>query len=93
MYKMLKNIDVLKNLKKPKDEREWDPIVFFIYGRAGKQLAGVIFYASTEKWWDGYKGEESIIINDFYGCIKWNPFLNLIDRVKSKQQLLHPEVE
>ena len=31
-------------------------------------------------WQDGYTGQETIIINDFRGEIKYNDFLNMIDR-------------
>jgi len=31
-------------------------------------------------WWDGYNGEENIIIDDFYGSISLHYFLNLIDK-------------
>jgi len=30
-------------------------------------------------WWDGYEGEETIILNDFYGNIKYHKLLDLLD--------------
>lgn len=34
------------------------------------------------KWWDGYNGEETVIIDDFYGWIQWSLLLHLLDRYK-----------
>lgn len=33
----------------------------------------------SQLWWDGYNGEETLIIDDFYGWIKWGMFLVLLD--------------
>lgn len=30
-------------------------------------------------WWDGYEGETTLIINDFYGNIKYHKLLDLLD--------------
>jgi hypothetical protein len=38
-------------------------------------------------WWESYEGEEPTIFNDFYGWIKWTPFLNILDQYQSKQQI------
>jgi len=31
-------------------------------------------------WWDGYNGETSVIIDDFYGWLPWTFILRLLDR-------------
>lgn len=31
-------------------------------------------------WWDGYAGERAILIDDFYGWIKYGNLLNILDR-------------
>lgn len=30
-------------------------------------------------WWDGYNGQRTLILDDFYGWIKWGMFLVLLD--------------
>lgn len=30
-------------------------------------------------WWDGYQGEKNLIIDDFYGWIKYSDMLNVLD--------------
>lgn len=31
-------------------------------------------------WWDGYDGESDIIIDEFYGQLRWSFMLQLLDR-------------
>lgn len=33
-----------------------------------------------EKWWDGYKGQEVVIINEFRGTIEYDRLLDMIDK-------------
>lgn len=34
----------------------------------------------TNVWWDGYHGQDTCIIDEFYGWLKWDFFLKLLDR-------------
>uniref|UniRef100_A0A1D8MK36 ATP-dependent helicase Rep n=1 Tax=uncultured virus TaxID=340016 RepID=A0A1D8MK36_9VIRU len=36
--------------------------------------------SGTNVWWDGYEGETTILIDDFYGWIPFNVLLSLLDR-------------
>ena len=33
-----------------------------------------------EDWWDGYKGQETVIINEFRGEIRFSELLDLVDK-------------
>ena len=37
-------------------------------------------WANDGKWWDGYRGQEIVIMNDFRGEIAYNELLQLIDK-------------
>jgi len=40
------------------------------------------------RWWDGYEGEDTLIMDDFYGGVPWSQFLRILDghryRIKVK---------
>lgn len=35
---------------------------------------------ADQLWWDGYMGEEVLLLDDFYGWIRWHFFLSVLDR-------------
>lgn len=37
-------------------------------------------YPNDNGWWDGYTGQETVIINDFRGCIPYGELLQLVDK-------------
>nr|QXP07602.1 MAG: replication associated protein [Arizlama virus] len=37
-------------------------------------------YDNEHVWFDGYNGEKVLLLDDFYGWIKWTMILNLLDR-------------
>lgn len=41
----------------------------FVLGRSNSQ----------NNWWDGYTGQKTLVINDFYGWINYGTFLNILD--------------
>lgn len=61
--------------------------VFVYYGESG---TGKSFRAYTENpgaywkpqgdWWDGYAGESTVVIDDFYGWIKYSMMLRVCDK-------------
>lgn len=49
---------------------EFDPDTHYVWPRDGHGLG----------WWDGYIGQETVILNDFRGEIRYNIILDLVDR-------------
>lgn len=41
---------------------------------------GTVYYKPRGEWWDGYQQQTSVIIDDFYGWIKYDELLKLTDR-------------
>lgn len=39
-----------------------------------------IYYKMRGEWWDGYSQQDSVIIDDFYGWLKWDELLKICDR-------------
>lgn len=40
---------------------------------------GRVYYKPNGKWWDGYIGQEAVILDDFYGGIQFHELLNILD--------------
>nr|WAQ80642.1 MAG: replication-associated protein [Circoviridae sp.] len=52
--------------------------------RAAAQEDGTKFYKTRGEWWDGYTGQDTVIIDDFYGWIKYDEVLRVCDRYPHK---------
>lgn len=70
--------------------QEWrDLTVRVLYGRTGTGKTRSVFSSyrgrlfkldpANNVWWDGYDGEEVLLIDDFYGWIKYGTLLNYLD--------------
>ncbi|ADD62475.1 replication-association protein [Human stool-associated circular virus NG13] len=46
----------------------------------GAASGGKVYYKPRGEWWDGYNGEATVIIDDFYGWLKYDELLRLCDR-------------
>jgi len=42
---------------------------------------------NTNTWWDGYCGQKAVIIDDFYGWIKYGHFLRVLDGYKIRLEV------
>lgn len=73
--------------------REWPMEVVVLWGptgtgktRAAWDLAPTAYGLPPSQggsgvgWWDGYDGHETVIIDEFYGWLKYSFFLQLLDR-------------
>lgn len=88
-----RGIRMYRELQLP--EREWETECRVYYGptNIGKSRRAM-FEAGPESyllmkardkaapWWTGYEGQESVVINDFYGWMSWDELLRLCDRYK-----------
>ena len=72
---------------------DWVKEVTVFYGKSGTgktrtardQAGADVFFLSKgdsnqSVWWDGYEGQECVIIDDFYGWLPWSMMLRLLDR-------------
>lgn len=71
--------------------RQWKTSVYVFIGTTGsgkshtaqleaEQYGGGTYYKPRGKWWDGLGDEENIVIDDFYGWIKFDEMLRLCDK-------------
>jgi len=61
----------------------------WLYGKTGCgkshkafEMAGddVYVWSNDRGWWDGYKGQKTVVINDFRGQIPFNELLQMVDK-------------
>lgn len=69
--------------------RLWDMDIIVIYGPTGtgkshycQEKYPDAYWKQTGKWWDNYEGEETVVIDEFYGWIQWSVLLRLCDKYK-----------
>ena len=67
--------------------RTWKTEVYVYWGESGtgkstmaQQMAPNAYWKTNDEYWDGYNGEEDVIIDDFYGWIRYDIMLRLLDR-------------
>lgn len=67
--------------------RNWEMQVFVYWGPPGTGKTRKAFeehpnayFKPDGEWWDGYTGQETVIIDDFYGGMPWCFLLKLLDR-------------
>lgn len=69
------------------EPRDFAPEVHVRWGEPGSGKTRYVYEKHSDvwdkpsgDWYDGYNGQEVVIFDDFYGCIKYNEFLKLLDR-------------
>lgn len=74
-----------KNLLLKPVERDVEVIVLYGAGGVGKTRWARDNYPGLYKkpaseWWDGYTGQKAVLLDDFYGWIKYHDILTILDR-------------
>ncbi|QDJ95233.1 replication-associated protein [Capybara virus 13_cap1_257] len=71
--------------------RDWKTEVWVIIGPTGtgksraaaasQENPSQLYYKQAHTdWWDGYDGQETVILDDFYGWVRYDEMLRLMDR-------------
>lgn len=50
------------------------------YAAAKSASLGDTYYKPRGEWWDGYTGQKSVVVDDFYGWLKYDDLLKIADR-------------
>ncbi|WBG01410.1 replication-associated protein [Army ant associated cyclovirus 6] len=94
-----RGIERLIAVVNPIKPRDFKTDVYYYWGppgsgkssRALKEAQSVdpasIYYKPRGLWWDGYKQQTCVIIDDYYGWIKYDELLKICDRYPYKVQV------
>lgn len=93
-----RGIDSFLKLVHPIPVRDFKTDVYYYWGAPGtgksrraleeaRSTGWDIYYKPRGLWWDGYKQQECVIIDDFYGWIKYDELLKICDRYPYKVQI------
>lgn len=80
----------LSYIVRSQEVRDFKTVVYVLIGPPGTgksrycyekaKAMGDLYYKPRGQWWDGYDGQTSVIIDDFYGWLKYDDLLKLCDR-------------
>lgn len=76
-----------------KGGRDWPTEVIVLIGPTGcgksfaaKALDEAAFWKTRDvgqtNWWDGYQGQSTVVLDEYYGWLPWDFLLRLLDRYK-----------
>lgn len=91
VIKFYKGIEKYISLVQPVPDRDFKTEFYFYWGPPGtgkssrclneaKATGEAIYYKPRGEWWDGYKQQPNVVIDDFYGWIKYDDLLKITDR-------------
>ena len=85
-----KSISVYRHMKSPKRRTKTQVVVIhgetgsgksmFVSNLFGSDTDNKVFWKRKGVWWDGYKGQDIVVIDEFYGWIPFDEMLRLLDR-------------
>lgn len=85
-----KSINVYRHMKSPKRRTKTQVVVIhgetgsgksmFVSNLFGSDTDNKVFWKRKGVWWDGYKGQDIVVIDEFYGWIPFDEMLRLLDR-------------
>ncbi|AIF76266.1 Rep [Bat associated cyclovirus 13] len=93
-----RGIEKYLSLLRPVPERNFKTELRIYWGPPGSgksrraleeanSLGSSVYYKPRGLWWDGYEQQDSVIIDDFYGWIKYDELLKICDRYPYKVQV------
>lgn len=75
-------------------KRDWKTKITLICGPPGSgkshwchETFPDAYWKSASNWWDQYNGEETVILDEFYGWLPWNDLLRLLDKYPYQVQV------
>lgn len=85
-----RTLNKIEDIQLRKKFRNWMTTCEWCYGETGTGKSHYAFtnfnpdthyvFPNDNGWWDGYKGQETVIINEFRGQIQYSELLDLIDK-------------
>lgn len=85
-----RTLDRIEDIALRKKFRSWMTEGLWLHGKTGVGKSHAAFEGFTPEthyvlpedngWWDGYKGQETVIINDFRGHLPYSFLLQLVDK-------------
>ncbi|AXH74046.1 MAG: helicase [Circoviridae sp.] len=85
-----RGIQALKSIRDQRHQRKEKTEVHVLIGPPGSGKSryanakaisnGSTYYKPRGEWWDGYEGQTSVVIDDFYGWLKYDDLLKIMDR-------------
>jgi len=85
-----RTLNQIEDIALRKKYRSWMTEGYWYHGATGTGKSHKVFegfspethyvYPNDNGWWDGYKGQETVIINEFRGGIQYSELLDLVDK-------------
>ncbi|CAG8786760.1 17007_t:CDS:2, partial [Gigaspora rosea] len=96
----------LQQENKKEIHRFWRPVTIYFYGPGGSRKTGLIqelfseelydkpkIQRSESNWWNGYEGQEIVLIDEFYTKIDWDDMINVLNNLCFNVEKKHSRFE